>query len=782
MPAPATAESLLHLLDRSGLLPAETVDQYRTLTGSPRQITDALLRDRVITPFQSRQLLAGRSRGFFLTDKYKVLDLLGEGGMGRVLLCEHLMLNKLQAVKVLTGADDVPGAEERFIREARALATLDDPYIARVFDVDRSPTGLFLVMEFVDGTNLHLLVAQHGPADPRRAAGFCRMAALGLQHAHEMGLIHRDVKPGNLMLDRAGTVKLLDLGLAKFFDAKRNQNLTKRFDAKNVLGTADFIAPEQAMNSSGVDIRADIYSLGCTLYYLLTARFPFPDGQPMEKLLWHQAREFDPVRRFNPAVPAGLADVLDRMVRKNPADRYQTPEAAAAALGEWASPPAPPPAAEMPRQSPAHYLLGLSPPPSTTSLSASPTSPVRIPRYGDDSARTPSADDLVLPPSRATDPGRTPRTTPTLEQAALSTATRTDRIPPSSSRRVWLAAGLAGVLLAAIGLWAVRGRAKPPAPAGASPLVVSGSTFVRPLMEHWADLYERQTGVRVEYEAVGSPRGVARMTEQVAAVGLTDVPLTPEQVRAAEKVGGLVVQVPLALGAVAVTYTLPDAGPEPVRLSGPLLAAMYRGRITRWNDPGLVALNPGRMLPPTPVVAVRRQDGSGTTALFTRFLKWEVADWPDAAVGTDPTWPGGTVDAKGNDGVAAEVGRTTGAVGYVDLTLAMTRRLTVAAVVNSDGKAVRPTVAGVQAAARDADIRPDPRFSLVGRPGPDSYPVVGTTWAVAYEKPAGGRGPAVAAFLRWCVGEGQQHVADLHYAPLPESLAGPAAAAVGSIR
>ena len=775
MPSPATSESFLHLLDRSGLLTADAVDPYRAAAGSPRQLADSLARDRLITPFQARQLLAGRHRGFFLTDKYKVLDLLGEGGMGRVLLCEHLILHKLQAVKVLTGADDVPGAQERFLREARALAALDHPYIARVFDVDRTPAGPFLVMEYVDGTNLHHLVAQHGPVDPKRAAGFCRMAALGLQHAHECGLVHRDIKPGNLILDRSGVVKLLDLGLARFFDTKRNANLTRRFDAKNVLGTADFIAPEQAVNSSGVDIRADIYSLGCTLYYLLAGRFPFPDGQPIEKLMWHQTKAFDPVQRFSPGVPDGLVAVLGRMVRKDPGDRYQTPEAAAEALGEWAGPPAPPPAAEMPRARAASYQLGLSPPPSTTTLYANPTSPVRL--------RDPDSDRTAELPADE-DVARTPRTLPVPPQPPTPMPAASGRLGPGRWPGPRAAAGLLGVFAVAAALWVVVARGRPAAPSAATDpttLTVAGSTFIRPLMEHWAELYAKETGRKVDYRPIGSPRGVAQLTEQVVAVGLTDVPLTDDQMRAAVKVGGPVVQVPLALGAVAVVYSLADAGPEPVRLSGPLLADIYRGRVTHWNDPGLLAQNPGRRLPPTPIVPVRRADGSGTTALFTRFLKGEVADWPDRATGTDPLWPVVVAEVRGSDALAAEVGRTTGAVGYVELTLALTRRLAVAAVVNADGRAVLPTVTGVQAAARSADIRPDPRFSLIDRSGPDSYPLVGTTWAVAYEKQPEGKGADVAAFLRWATTEGQKHVADLHYAPLPESLAGPVAAAVDRV-
>jgi phosphate ABC transporter phosphate-binding protein len=767
MPAPATADSFLRLLDTSKLLPADLIDPYRGTAQTPRQLADRLTADRLLTPFQAKQLLAGRHRGFFLTSKYKVLDQVGEGGMGRVLLCEHLILNKLVAVKLLTGADDIPGARERFLREARALARLDHPHITRVFDVDATPTGPFLVMEYVDGTNLHQLVAQGGPVAPGRAAGFARMAALGLAHAHQNGLVHRDIKPGNLMLDRTGTVKLLDLGLARFFDAKRNRNLTRRFDAKNILGTADFIAPEQAVNSSDVDIRADIYSLGCTLYYLLAGRFPFPDGQPLEKLVWHQTRAFDPVRQFAPAVPAGLAAVLDRMVAKGPADRYQTPEAVAEALADFAPPPAPPPAFEMPRTRAGGYALGLCEAPDSGALAQpSPTSPVRL-----------QPDSHATFPTPTTDPGSVP---------TLRTPTSSPRLvlpPPEPARRSlapWAVAGLAAVFALAVGLWeAVR---RPPAGpvAGPGPLPLAGSTFIRPLMDRWTAEYERQTGAAVSYDPVGSPRGVARMRERVAAAGLTDLPLTDPEVKSAEVAEGPVLHVPLALGAVAVTYSLPDAGPEPLTVNAAVLADLYRGTLTRWDDVALKALNPGRSLPPTRAVPVRRADGSGTTALFTTFLGREVATW--TAVGMEPGWPAAAREGKGNDGVAAEVGRTPGAVGYVEMTFALRNRLAVARVANPAGEPVAPTVASVRAAAADLAPPPDLRFDLLGRAAPGAYPLTGATWAVLFKAVPGGRGPEAAAFLRWCLTDGQQMCAELHYAPLPPALAAAAVAKLADVK
>src|SRR5262249_6337893 len=153
----------------------------------------------------------------------------------------------------------------------------------------------FLIMDYVDGTSLHELVSRFGPLPVARAAAYIRQAAVGLLYAHEQGLIHRDIKPANILLDRKGTIRVLDLGLARFFNDETDL-LTLKYDDKNVLGTADYLSPEQALNSHSVDIRTDIYSLGATFYFLLTGRPPFPEGRAAQKLVWHQTRQPKPVR------------------------------------------------------------------------------------------------------------------------------------------------------------------------------------------------------------------------------------------------------------------------------------------------------------------------------------------------------------------------------------------------------------------------------------------------------------------------------------------------------
>src|SRR5262249_26689149 len=186
-------------------------------------------------------------------------------------------MRRRAAVKVLPAAKAAdPAALERFYREARAVAALDHPNIVRAYDIDQEDNLHFLVMEYVDGSSLQEIVRRGGPLDPARSAHYVQQAALGLQHAYEVAsLVHRDIKPGNLIVDRSGTVKILDMGLARFFNDEEDL-LTKKYD-ENVLGTADYLAPEQALDSHGVDIRADIYSLGGTFYFCLTGRTPFSE-------------------------------------------------------------------------------------------------------------------------------------------------------------------------------------------------------------------------------------------------------------------------------------------------------------------------------------------------------------------------------------------------------------------------------------------------------------------------------------------------------------------------
>jgi serine/threonine protein kinase len=331
-----------------------------------------MIRDGVLTHFQAEQLLQGKWRRFTI-GKYKVLERLGSGGMGSVYLCEHKLMRRRVAVKVLPAAKAAePSSLERFYREARAVASLDHPNIVHAYDIDQDETLHFLVMEYVDGSSLQDIIKKTGPMDPNRAAHYIWQATLGLEHAHAAGLVHRDIKPGNLLIDRGGTVKILDMGLARFFNDEEDI-LTKKYD-ENVLGTADYLAPEQAVDSHEADTRADIYSLGATFYYMLTGRTPFEEGTIAQKLIWHQTRQPKPVTAYRNDVAPELVTIIQKMMAKQPEDRYQHPRELSQALATWGQRQiAPPPDAEMPRLSPA--ATGAPSPETTQSAAATQAGP-----------------------------------------------------------------------------------------------------------------------------------------------------------------------------------------------------------------------------------------------------------------------------------------------------------------------------------------------------------------------------------------------------------------------
>jgi serine/threonine protein kinase len=266
--------------------------------------------------------------------QYVLLDLLGQGGMGFVYKARHALLGRDVALKVLASARLAdPTAVARFLREIKAVGKLDHPNLVRGVDAGQADGRYFLVMDFVEGIDLGKLVQQLGPLPVADACELVRQAALGLQHAHEHDLVHRDVKPSNLLLTRDGRVIVLDLGLARLMgDAPQGEELT---ETGQYMGTADFMAPEQGLDARAVDTRADVYSLGCTLYKLLTGRAPFSGPEfdtTFKKIRAHTQFPVPPVREARPDVPALLTAVLGRMVAKQPDGRYASPAAVADAL------------------------------------------------------------------------------------------------------------------------------------------------------------------------------------------------------------------------------------------------------------------------------------------------------------------------------------------------------------------------------------------------------------------------------------------------------------------
>lgn len=297
------------------------------------QLAAQLVEDGLINTWHAENLLKGKYRGFTL-GKYRLLGHIGTGGMSSVFLAEHPVMERLVAIKVLPKkyVDD-PNYLDRFKREARAAAALDHPNIVRAYDIDQDGDRHYIVMEYVDGRDLNVLVKDVGPLSYLDAADYISQAARGLQHAHDAGLIHRDVKPANCLLDKKGVVKLLDMGLAKFSEDDRPA-LSAIYD-DSVVGTADYLAPEQAINSQRVDARADIYSLGCTFYFLLTGMPPFPEGSIAERLLKHQREEPTSLYHYRPDIPRVLVDIFRRMTIKSPNDRIQFASVVEKELESW---------------------------------------------------------------------------------------------------------------------------------------------------------------------------------------------------------------------------------------------------------------------------------------------------------------------------------------------------------------------------------------------------------------------------------------------------------------
>lgn len=290
-----------------------------------------------LSPYQVNRLVQSRGAELVL-GHYVLIEQLGEGGMGTVFKARHRILNRLAALKIirkemLADADAV----KRFRREMEAVARLRHPNVVLAYDADHVQGQHFLAMELVDGINLAAMVKKQGPLAIENACDFLRQAALGLQHAHEHGLVHRDIKPSNLLFSsKEGLIKVLDLGLARLHQ-EDGQAITAITQAGIVMGTPDFMAPEQATNPHQVDIRADIYSLGATLFFLLTGKPPFPGGTLEQKLSWHLHAQPPILEKVRPDAPPGLTAVALRMLAKKPDDRYATPAEVALALEPFCS-------------------------------------------------------------------------------------------------------------------------------------------------------------------------------------------------------------------------------------------------------------------------------------------------------------------------------------------------------------------------------------------------------------------------------------------------------------
>jgi phosphate transport system substrate-binding protein len=309
------------------------------------------------------------------------------------------------------------------------------------------------------------------------------------------------------------------------------------------------------------------------------------------------------------------------------------------------------------------------------------------------------------------------------------------------------------------------------ATSGSAALTGAGATFPNPIYTKWFDAYAKETGVRINYQSIGSGGGIRQFTEGTVDFGATDGPMSDEQIKA---IPGGAEHLPTVIGAVVLTYNLPALGAAKLKLDGPTIAAVYSGEITKWNDQRIAAMNPGVKLPAADIIVVHRSDGSGTTFVFTDFLTKVSPKWA-SSVGksTSVKWPIG-LGGKGNEGVTQQVKQTEGAVGYVELVYAISNGLPVAQVKNAAGSFVEPTLKTVSAAAAGIPIRDDMDFrvSITNAEGGDAYPVSSLTWLLVRKQPVDSAKHAkLTQFLDWMLTpEAQRMAADLNYAPLPVKL------------
>jgi serine/threonine protein kinase len=366
-------DGFVQYLARSELLGSaqmeEVTGRLQAQYPQPRELARELMRRDWLTAYQVNLLVQGRDQELTL-GPYILLERLGEGGMGQVFKARHRQLGRIVALKVLRREMlDNSIAVRRFHREVQAVAQMSHPNIVRAFDADEVCGTLYLAMEYMEGTDLARMVRQSGPLSVVQACDYIRQAALGLQHAHECGLVHRDIKPANLLVTRDGgqgssallvrpgrcmgrwgTVKILDMGLARLQEPDHGAAGSLLTQLGSVMGTPDFIAPEQVRNSHACDIRADIYALGATLYFVLCGQVPFPEGSVTDKLLQHQLDDPLPVEDARRArllgdeslqvagnrrlvdIPPPVGQLVRRMMAKSPEERPQTPAAVAEAL------------------------------------------------------------------------------------------------------------------------------------------------------------------------------------------------------------------------------------------------------------------------------------------------------------------------------------------------------------------------------------------------------------------------------------------------------------------
>lgn len=326
-------------------------------------------------------------------------------------------------------------------------------------------------------------------------------------------------------------------------------------------------------------------------------------------------------------------------------------------------------------------------------------------------------------------------------------------------RGVAIAVVMSGALISTVG-------------AQATGLTGAGSSFAYPIYSKWAAMYAAKTGVHVNYQSIGSSGGIRQLSDEIVDFGATDGPMTDEQLAKAK--GGPILHFPTVLGGVALTYNLPSVT-QPLKLTGDVIAEMFMGTITKWNDRRIAQLNPGVRIPSADVIVVHRTDGSGTTYIFSDYLSSVSPAWlSKVGRGQSLDWPVG-LGGKGSEGVMGQVKQLPGAVGYVELSYAKENHLPVALVRNKAGAWVAPTLESVTAAAAGAAAKlpanTDYRISIVNAPGRTAYPISSFTWILVYQHPKNAaRSKALVDFLRWAYNSGESVAGSLDYSPLPAAM------------
>ncbi|MEK0426986.1 MAG: Serine/threonine-protein kinase PknB [Planctomycetota bacterium] len=322
-------DKFVQQLEDSGILAGETIEDFIPPKGRLKdsaELAHELVRQNKLTSFQVQELEKGNGKSLILGN-YVLLEKIGAGGMGEVYKAKHRRMDRIVALKLLPASMmKDPTAITRFAREVKAAAMISHPNIVSAFDADQANGVHFLVMEFVEGSDLSTLIKKHGPISVDKAVSYCIQVAKGLEASHKRGVIHRDIKPANLLLDKEGTVKILDLGLARIESPPKDKTTdatqTELTHNGAVMGTFDYMSPEQALNSKDADARADIYSLGCTLFYLIAGRTTYGGDTVIEKVLAHREKPIPSIKDLQTGIPPQLERVFQKMVAKHPDDRY----------------------------------------------------------------------------------------------------------------------------------------------------------------------------------------------------------------------------------------------------------------------------------------------------------------------------------------------------------------------------------------------------------------------------------------------------------------------------